>query len=72
MNARASWSIGEKSQEFFTVKDLADYLQVSPATIYRYTEKRLIGFVNLPRGLRFRKTDVEDFIDHKHVARLDE
>ncbi len=72
MNKQAPGSTGAKTPEFYTVPELADFLRVSPATIYRYVEQRLISFVSLPRGLRFRKADVEEFLTRQRVPSLHE
>jgi len=70
MNVRATDSTDEKTQEFYTVKELASYLRVTPATIYRYVEKRRIRVHRLPRGLRFRKTDIDEFLNSQITPRI--
>jgi excisionase family DNA binding protein len=49
-------------KEFFDVKELAEFLDVSQQTIYRMAESRLIVFYRMPRFLRFRRTDVEAYL----------
>lgn len=50
------------SQVFVNVRELAQYLKVSPASVYRLVERRLIPFHRLPRGLRFSAKDVEEYL----------
>lgn len=50
------------SQVFVNVRELAQYLKVSPASVYRLVERRLIPFHRLPRGLRFSVKDVEEYL----------
>lgn len=47
-------------QEFFSVSELADYLNCSEKFIRKHIEsKRLPGMVKIGRVYRFRKSDVE-------------
>ena len=46
--------------EFFTVQELANYLNCSEKFIRKYIEsRRLPGMVKIGRVYRFRKSDVE-------------
>ena len=49
-------------QNLLNVRELAARLKVSATSIYRLVENRRITFVRLPRGLRFREADVEEFL----------
>jgi len=56
----------ESLDRLLTVKGLADYLDVPVATIYawRYRSQGPPGF-RVGRHLRFRRSDVERWIDHQ-------
>jgi len=52
----------------WTVKELADYLVVKPATVYQWVKGRTIPHLVLSRGtrkncIRFRATDIESWLN---------
>lgn len=47
----------------FTVKEASSFLRVSPSTIYRYSERGLIPHIKKKFGLRFRKEDLEKWME---------
>ena len=49
-------------KELFSVQELADFLGVSKASVYRMIERRCIRFYKLARHLRFRRSDVEAYL----------
>ncbi|MEB6551079.1 helix-turn-helix domain-containing protein [Heyndrickxia sporothermodurans] len=52
----------EKSTELYTVKKAANYLGVSPSTIYRAEEKGLLKAIKTPGGQRrFEKAELENY-----------
>ena len=59
-------------KQLLTVAEIANILHVSKTSIYRLIENRLIPFHRLPRGLRFRKEDVEAFLLKRRVGSVDE
>jgi len=58
-------------QKLLNVRDLAKMLQVSNTSVYRLVESRRIPFVRLPRGLRFRETDVDEFLSRRTVDAIE-
>lgn len=48
--------------ELLKVTELASILRVSPTSIYRLVEGRKLPFHRLPRGLRFRRKDVDEYL----------
>lgn len=48
--------------DLLTVKELSKILRVSETSIYRLVERRSIPFHRLPRGLRFKKQDVDEYL----------
>ncbi len=62
----------EPLDRLLTVKDLASYLEVPVATIYawRYRRQGPPGF-RVGRHLRFRGSDVEQWIEHQLAASFD-
>jgi excisionase family DNA binding protein len=50
-----------------TVKELAEYINVKEKTIYNFVEKRLIPHYRLNRIIRFRKREIDKWIDSKKI-----
>jgi excisionase family DNA binding protein len=50
-----------------TVKELAEYINVKEKTIYNFVEKRLIPHYRLNRIIRFRKKEIDKWIDSKKI-----
>ncbi len=56
--------------KLWTVKELATYLAVQPATIYLWVKQRTIPHLVLSRGtrkncIRFRRHDIEAWLDQR-------
>ncbi len=47
---------------FYTVEELAEYLRLSEATIYRKAKMGTIPGVQIGRSWRFRRTTIEEWI----------
>ena len=58
------------AEQLITPKELAALLRVSKVLVYRMVERREIAFYRLPRGLRFRRADVDEFIRRIRVERF--
>jgi excisionase family DNA binding protein len=57
----------DSEEKYLTIDDLSEFLQIPKATLYKYTAKntskqRLVG-VRIGRSLRFRKSDVNDWLE---------
>jgi excisionase family DNA binding protein len=51
-------------KRLFTVKEAAEYLALSPITLYHLVHKREIPFVKLrPKALRFDKQDLDRLVE---------
>ena len=48
---------------YLTVKDVAALLHISPNSVYRMVEKRVVRFYKIRSGIRFRLKDVEEYMD---------
>jgi len=53
------------NQSLLTVKELSSFLQVHPKTIYTWKDKGQIPFHDINGQIRFKRTDIENYID-KH------
>jgi excisionase family DNA binding protein len=53
--------------KMMTVKELAKYINVKEKTIYNFVEKRLIPHYRLNRLIRFRKNEIDQWVDSKKV-----
>ena len=60
--------------KLLTVQEAAEFLEVSRTTIYRYAERGELPHVKKKFGLRFRKEELEDWLerDSKSYAPLEE
>jgi PTS system nitrogen regulatory IIA component len=56
--------------DLFTPKQLAAYLQLSPRTVYRMLERNELPGVRVGGQWRFRKSEVDYWLDHR-LQRLD-
>lgn len=56
--------------EFLNPAELATYLNVSKVFVYRLIYKRLIPFYKVGRNIRFRKTDILDYLESVHVKSI--
>ena len=53
-------------ERLLTIRQLSDSIQISPKTIYQWTHTGFIPHYKLPKGVRFRKRDVESWLNSKH------
>ena len=51
------------SNSLWNVKAVADYLCISVFTVYRYAEKKELPHIKKKFGLRFRKEDIDEFLE---------
>ncbi|MDP8233325.1 MAG: helix-turn-helix domain-containing protein [Candidatus Saelkia tenebricola] len=49
-----------------TVEDLGEVLKVSQRTIYDWTHANFIPYYKFPKGVRFKKTEIERWLKQKH------
>lgn len=54
-------------EELWRVPEAAAYLRVSPGHVYRLTSTNTIPFVRVGGGLRFRKTDIDAWLDTRRI-----
>ena len=52
-------------EKLLTIQQLSELLQVSRSTIYEWTHIGLIPHYKLPKGLRFKLSEVENWIKRK-------
>lgn len=57
-----------KSETFFTVKTLADRLNVKPLTIYRLVSEGKLPAVRIGRSIRFEPEAVAAFLNSVRVG----
>lgn len=62
----------QSSKELLGVVELADFLGISQASVYRMVERREIRFYKLSRYLRFRREDVEAYLECRVVKPIEE
>jgi len=47
---------------FYTVKELSKFINVKPKTIYFWTTKRAIPFYRMESCVRFKKSEIDDWL----------
>lgn len=52
-----------KSHEYMLVSEVAELLRISESSVYRMVEKRLVRFFKIRSGLRFRRLDIEEYLE---------
>lgn len=52
---------------FFTVKEIADFLQLNPLTVYEYIRAKKLPAVKLGRYYRVSRNDFSLFLEHQRV-----
>jgi excisionase family DNA binding protein len=60
----------ERLPEFLNVRELGELLRLSNTSIYRLVERREIAFIRLPRGLRFSRTDIEEYLARHRTEQM--
>lgn len=65
--APARRDVSETNQEFFTVKTLAKYMQVSDQWVYERIQKNEIPFIKVGKFPRFRRVDIDAWLDSQKV-----
>lgn len=51
------------TDNLITPNELADFLRISKPSVYRLIEKRTIPFCKIGGVLRFRKNDIDEYIE---------
>lgn len=52
-------------EEYLTAKQVADYLQVKPLTIYQWAREGKIPAIKIGRIWRFKKEAIDNFLDEQ-------
>jgi excisionase family DNA binding protein len=53
-------------EKLMTVKDLSEWLQVSPRTVYDWVHVGFIPHYKLSKGVRFKPSEVESWLKKRH------
>ena len=57
-------------KEYMTVKQLAEYVQMSPGTIYRLTSQHAIPCVRVGAAIRYEKTAIDKWLEEQNNERV--
>lgn len=55
----------KEGPEMLTAKDLEAMLQIDRKTIYSYVQRGLIPYIRIQSNVRFRKTEILDWIENQ-------
>ncbi len=58
------------AKEFLTPDELAAILAISKVTVYRLIARRRIAFIKVGGSLRFRRIDVEKYVENNCIKPL--
>ncbi len=61
-----------KMRELMTVKEVAAFLKITPNSVYRMVERRLVRFFKIRSGIRFAKSDIEAYLNQCCVEAINE
>jgi len=59
------------SSDLLTPKEVALSLRISMTTVYRLVQRRLLPFHRIARALRFRRADIEEYVERGRVETID-
>jgi excisionase family DNA binding protein len=62
----------EKPFEFLSPRELAEYMNISMTGVYRLVEGRHIDVYRFGKRLRFRKADVDKYVESQRYPALDQ
>ena len=57
----------KRSKAFFTPDELAEFLSVSKATVYRLVGRRKLPFHRIGGMLRFKEQDIEKYLEDERI-----
>ena len=52
-------------EKLLKVEQLSELIEVSPSTIYHWTQSDFIPHYKLPKGVRFRQSEVEKWLNRR-------
>lgn len=52
-------------EKLLKVEQLGELIQVSPSTIYHWTQAEFIPHYKLPKGIRFKESEIEIWLRRK-------
>lgn len=52
-----------QQQEFLTVPEVASLLRISKDGVYRLVQRRMVRHYTLPRGIRFKRKDIDQYLE---------
>jgi len=60
------------SEDILTIRDVAEYLKVTEKTVYGLVQKRVIPGFKVGGQWRFRREDLEDWINRQQEDQSDD
>ncbi|MEI6154295.1 MAG: helix-turn-helix domain-containing protein [Deltaproteobacteria bacterium] len=58
----------EETDRLFTIEEVAQLLSFTPKSIYQLVHRRVIPFTKISGALRFRKSDIDKWIEDNTYA----
>lgn len=57
-----------KTEQFYTVKTLAEKLAITPITVYRMVDQGKLPAVKIGKSIRFKPQDIDAFLETVRVG----
>lgn len=57
-------------KQIWTVKDVAEYLELAQITIYKYVSSRKIPFYKVGSNVRFRRDQIDIWLENKRIDEI--
>jgi len=54
-------------EKLLKVEQLSEIIQISPSTIYHWTQAEFIPHYKFPKGIRFKVEEIERWLNNKRV-----
>ena len=58
-----------EEKEYLTVKEVAEWLRVTPRTIYKMVKQGRLKVYHVGKQLRFRRTDIEQLLKRRRTGK---
>ena len=57
-------------ETYFTAREVAEFVRLSVQTIRRYTMNKKIPFHKINRAVRYKKSEIEEWVEKREVAKV--
>jgi len=69
VNRIANFYLGDGMDTYLTVSEVAELVKLSVQTIRRYTMNKEIPFHKINRAVRYKKTEIEQWVEKREATK---